>query len=354
MKSVLVETKIRINSLKKYLALLEMSSSLDTNIDKLKDRSMIQSLKEYVSLFNEFKDKRIYDYNLIIITTYGILENFIEEAIKVYLDYLCKLVPDYNMLPDKIRSSHVEYSANLIKYIRTMSKYSMVHDDEIIRNLNTCIVGKGNYQMNSIAYTYHSSNFRQQSINEIFQNIGIKNILDQTKAIEQFKKYHSDLLVLEISEIQGLPNNVIFDRLDQLAERRNWISHGCSTDDILSISRLKDELEFLETFIEAIYEVLDNSLAYYDFQYSNKMKIDNIINIFNNEILCCEISNYKLASGNNIFIYNREKDNVKLATVVSIQIDKVDVIETPIEEKLTIGMKLSKKIKDNYEFYVKL
>ena len=351
MRATFIEAKKRIDSLKKYLDLLSSIKQVQLLETTEENNVSIQQVNQLLQQLRSYRDKKNYDYNIVIITLYGILENYIEEIIIAYLACLNRVIKDYDNLPQKIKNNHLELSANLIKYIKTMNKYENISQNDVIKNLNSCM-NSNNYRLNYLAFTYHSSNFRQDSIREIFNNMEINDILTQVKDKESFSEYYALKEGIDEENIKDIPISALFDKVDELAKRRNEIAHGIITDDILSLDMLKDYVEYIEVIVLGIYEVVEEEFNRYEFENVNKISLGRPIKVFNNEIIGIKLQYASIRRGDWIFAYSEAHRIIQKGRVISLQIEGEEIQETPIDADIEVGIKVDFKAKENREYYI--
>lgn len=147
-------------------------------------------LKKFKKNHNKIKVKiRQYEYKLLIISVYGSIEKLFENTIKEYIEKLNKNILEFSELPLKIRENNFLFSAKLIEKMTKSSKYTnVIEKEEIIEKLYTTIKKVENYELNAIAFTDHSTNFRSNSINEFFSKVDIIQINDKIKLNKFFKE----------------------------------------------------------------------------------------------------------------------------------------------------------------------
>lgn len=339
----------KIDNLKRYIELINKMKEFDDLSES--DLKQVKVLNEFMQLSKKIKIKKIYDYNLLIITLYGVLESYIEESIKEHLEILNKTILHYKDLPEKIIDNHIAFSANLLKYIDTMGKYEHLKKSDVIKNLNSCL-SDFKYTLNYDAYTYHTSNFRYDSINEIYNNIGINGILNEVVKIDDFRNYIKNDLGADDQELEAINKKKMFDKLDDLATRRNSIAHGTISDDLLGIELISNYIEFINALIISINKVLQNKIIYYEFEFCRKEELNKPIKIINNEILCLELNYQKLKIGDKIFAYNKINENIKFGSIISMKIGDDSITETPLRDSIKVGVKVNFKAKENYDYYI--
>lgn len=342
MKSVLFEHFNRIESLKEYLKLL-------SEIKNLSNKE-ISNLILPVSSFLTFIDRRKYEYNLAIINLYGIFESFIEKIIVAYLRDYTKLFTEYALLPEKLTINHLRLSTELIS--STNSKYEHILKETIVKNLHSCMSNSRGFSLNLEAFTQHSANFRKEIISQTFANINITDMISKIKGNEKLINFLLEKNNLEKNNIKGIKcnDNLFFGDLDDLIERRNCISHGNLSDDLLSEELIILYADYIKLLINAIYDGLEYNYnyTYFDNKPSTELEFKDIIR---SEILCVFSNGLSYKQGDVIFAFNETTKQLKKLTIQNLQIDNIDFKEITSNTNNYIGILLDSKIKPNYKFY---
>lgn len=296
--------------------------------------------------------KKTFQYNAVIISLYGILEQFIEGIIVEYLNQVNRTVEKYNNLPQKIIDNHVDYSANLIQNLKWSKKYqNLTSQEEIIENLHKCL-SDVNYILNTVSFIQHQANIKHDVVIQLFGDIGIFELTNKFRSNTKF----SDFIQKKtgITDLSQISNEVLFHLLNDLADRRNNVSHGID-ENILSLNILQSTyIPFLECYFQVIYAILreETLQLYFDNHTSNFHEItpDSIIIIYDHKILCIKAENATFRVGNQI-LCKSAKGRIKLASIESIEVNKISYKEYEIVGSEDIGLQLNTKIKDNFTFY---
>lgn len=341
--------KKEVNQVKEYLKHIEIGDNiiaytiLETDNDQIK--KILNNLKEHSNSFK--RDKRIFEYKAAIISLYGLLEKYTETWIKEYLESLCRVVPDYNGIDEIIRNNHFEFSLKLISTIisRESAKYQDLIKEKVLEKLNNCIASPTNYQINTEAFVLLSGNLKHKKIVELFKliNIDLNNELVKNENLNKE-------IGLSKEKISRENKDVLYNKINDLVERRNQIAHGSETLDIFGISGLEPYIQFLEVYCQAIFEALFENFIKQESKYTFQ-KIEKIINIFNNKILAFEIENYTITVGDMLIIETKESKFFK-KPILTIRLDSQEYQELPISEKTKIAISVEHKIKDNQTFYI--
>ncbi len=343
MESIWEEYLKKINNLNLYIQKL-------IEIEELIGKNYKERLSLKVQDLNKILTKKLYDYNLIVITIYGIFEGFIEQIIKGYLKGLSTYIKDYKNIPEIIRENHIQLSADLIKDCSKYAKFSHLSREEIIANLNSCISGDPNYIINVDAFINHSSNFRKDTIRESFWNIGFANITQGICKDKKFRQYFIDFEGEEEFNLKYYTEDKFFRILKEIIERRNFIAHGNDIDDILSLSILSNYVVYIKCIMEAIYDIVSKQLMAVHFENGNKVFLGLPKKIYNHCIIGIENQNNKIFVGLSIFAKHPITNELRMGKILSIEYNGKSVDEISENENLLIGIKVDFYAKSNYEF----
>ncbi|AKG20792.1 MAE_28990/MAE_18760 family HEPN-like nuclease [Calothrix sp. 336/3] len=343
--------KKEINQVREYFKHIQyVDDILRSDVSSTENEMIKISLNNLKDHHKNFRiDKSRFEYKASIISLYGLLEKYIEIWIKEYLDSLADLITNYNDIDEKIRINHFELSLKLINNItsRESLKYKHIKKEEVIKKLNECIVNPSNYKFSTEAFVILSGNLKHKQIVKIFELVNI-NLNDKIKnnktLVEHFKNNE------EISNISNIDSDNLYNKINDLVERRNQIAHGSELDDILSISELELSIQFLENYCQAIFEILSEEYIKKESIYKYQ-KIEEIIQIFNNKILAFKIENYTVKVGD-ILIVETTEGNFYKKTILTIQLNNEPYTELKVTDKKDIAVSVEPKIKENQIFYI--
>ncbi|MEG5059866.1 MAE_28990/MAE_18760 family HEPN-like nuclease [Microcoleus sp. A2-C5] len=341
--------KAEVNQIREYLKHIQYVSDvvgyaiLEEDNEQIK--ALLNRLKEHDRSFRT--DQRIFEYKAAIISLYGLLEKYVEIWIKEYLDSLSRLVPEYNQIDKKIINNHFELSLKLINTMisRESPKYQHLTKEEVLKKLNTCIVSPTNYQINTEAFVLLSGNLKHNKIVELFTlfNIDLNGELIKNENLNQE-------IGLSYDRISRADKNILYNKINDLVERRNQMAHGSETLDSLDISELEPYIQFLEVYCQAIFETLFEKIIKQELIHTFQ-KIEKVVKIFSSKILAFEIENYTIRVGDMMIVENAEGKLYK-KPILQIQLDNIIHQELTISEKTNISVLVDPKIKDNQTFYI--
>lgn len=352
MENVLIEYRNKLSKLHKYNKRLQEIDKWAAKVE-LSEAPVIHMDTEALRTIRElFKDpsKRIYDYNLFIITLYGILEGFIEQLIKAYLVSISQRIEKYEDLPEIIKKNHLIFSADLIVNRSKMAKYTHISERTIIDKLQGCLQDNKSFELNVEAFTNHASNFRKDAIREIFHNIGIENITSNICKCKTMQNYFVRYEGIEESDLAFYNEDTYFNMLSELVERRNLIAHGSDVDDIFSLAILDNYIYYIEALLNSIYEICEKNMYTFIISHGNVHYLGKPICVYNNEIVCINSQYCVLKAGTIMFAQNETTQEIKYGKILSIQYQKNELVSTRKEESIDVGIKVTFYAKENWTY----
>ncbi len=297
--------KKEVNQIREYLKHIQYVndvvgySILEEDNEQIK--VLLHRLKEHDRSFRT--DQRVFEYKAAIISLYGLLEKYVETWIKEYFDSLSSLIYEYNKIDEKIRNNHFELSLKLINTIITREsvKYQHLTKEEVLRKLNNCIFHPNvNYQINTEAFVISSGNLKHNKIVDLFKLLN----LDLNSELIKNDSLNKEIGLVS-NQIANTEKDILYNKINDLVERRNQIAHGSETLDILGLSGLEPYIQFLEVYCQAIFETLVENIIKQESIHTFQ-KIEKVVKIFNSKILAFEIDNYTLKVGDMVIIETAE------------------------------------------------
>ena len=290
--------------------------------------------------------RKIQTYVSGIILLYGLFEQYIEEMLIAYLEEIDATISSFDDMPKKIRENHTNLSAQLL-INRDLDKYcDRCNEKDIIQRMHSCMHG-GSFRLNSLAYTDHKSNFRIDPLNSFFELAGISGMSALIMKTAVFQKYGSQKFPNQ--RIDNLPNNIVFEDLNDLAWRRNVVAHGWP-DDTLSNEMMKERAKFIRILGECIYEALRQNLLTHIIKHQC-YTLPRPISVFNNSIVCFHLEEGSFVKGSQI-IASRTGGYLE-GKILSIEIDHVQYDKVAAPPAVDVALLLNFKAKDNYQYFMR-
>lgn len=310
-----------------------------------------QHIKELQDHFRTKNNKARYDYNTVIISLYGYLERFIEDLISEYLSLISLHVPTFAELPVSIQGKHLPLSLELARRADYQRFAGSVRIPDIVARLHTCFHTPDQYQLNHQAFAQHTANFRQSVVVSTFSQLGIGDIgpaLRQAEPFWTFLKEEDPERDVETYLTGG--DDLVFARVNDLADRRNDVAHGTPVDDILSRDLLRSYVAFVEAYASGL------ALVVYERALPCLLKsavaLGTPIRVIDNRIVCVNLPVGKLTVGDTLIAKTQDTSRpFKGGPIKEIGQNGVQVNTIDGGPDVQIGMRVEFGAKDNHEFY---
>jgi len=312
---------------------------------KTKEELVINELSNTLKSFKI--SKRQFNYNSIIISLYGSFERFIENCLISYVDELNILIKAYKDLPDSITKQHFILSLSLLNKIEQPRYNGPLRKEDIIRNLHTCVNTLNDYQLNKDAFTQHTANFRLGVIDEVFSQIGVNQISQKILKISSFSDFiHENLGLGDNSELNI---NECFQILNDLAEYRNYVAHGV-TSELIENNILREYLIFFKHYSFSLIEVLNSNLLHRELEEKGK-ELGEITDVYQNgKVICFMTKNKSLKIGDNIL--GKNADKIVKASIKKIKLDGDEIEMIDNNNNYEIGIEIDSQMKKNFKLYL--
>lgn len=346
MQVTLLAFRQNLEDLTHYLRTLEMESELLAKKITSNPPSDVEgALRELKNHLSRSTTKRRFDYNSVIVSLYGFLEQYIESLLRAYAEAINTTIPKYELLPEQIRKQHIELSYTLIKRIEQTRYKTSISIPQIIANLHSCMSNSPSYKINSDAFAYHSANFRMEIINQSFANLGITNVPDKVKGSQIFKDYLTE--IEPEREVSSVTNQEAFSMLNDLADRRNDVAHGIDSD-ILSNNILLDYIKFFQIYGSALYHVVRRETLPYVAKHQ-AIELGSAIMVVNNNVVCLSLNNVRIKIGD-VLLAKTPDGTYYDGEIQEIQIDRVPYSEVPPSPSVNVGIRVPFSAKQNQMF----
>lgn len=357
-------------------------SVLDYTVNKLHLFESVSSANEpkldgLVELFK--KNGRVeyaeFIYNGCIVSMYGALERLVEDLLEECIDKTNAIVSSYDDLSNSIRKNHTTFSFDLASKInrdRNLDDTQKIKKQkEIIENLQSCFTGKS-YTLNKRAFSSHTANFRFDIIRESFSNVGISDVFFKIVNCSELRTQLMAEIGLNHSEYVGDQqlNAELKSKLDDLAFKRNEISHGSKPDSYLNYELLLQLSKFIQLFGQALKDccldyLLNLETTSIDLTSAYYIKVSNPKIFTKQKVIGLQVSNIEKLIGKNInknvdvyLVNSRSTSDKKIkASISSIVINDnfVDshTISAPFSMCISLNIELRQSF-DKRDVYIKL
>lgn len=190
--------------------------------------------------------RKTFDYASIVISLYGLIEDYVETLVEDCAREIEQLASAYVSLPETVRRRHEELSLKLAEHVTHKSYDGPLTFEGIVESLHECLAGAAPFRLNREAFSLHTVNVREDLIRTLFANLGL------TGVAQIFSTHHEVTTLLY--DFDKRPAKDAFFYIDDLADRRNVIAHGERPQDVLSTSALPEYFRAVRVFGQVLFE----------------------------------------------------------------------------------------------------
>jgi hypothetical protein len=311
-----------------------------------------QQIKELQEHFRTKNNKARYDYNTIIISLYGYLERFIEDLVGEYLALIASRVPTFAELPLPIQEKHLSLSLELARKADYQRYAGSVRVDDIVAKLHACFSTPEKYQLNDQAFALHTANFRHSVVAATFALSGIADIGKSLKQTEPFVAFlREEDPERDVRIYLGGEDDIVFARLNDLANRRNDVAHGTPVDEILSRELLRSYIDFIAAYSTSLALVVhERSLP---FMLKHAISLGAPITVINNRIVCVNLPAGQIDVGDMLIAKTQESSRpFRGGPIKEIEQNHIQLKTVNGGPGVQVGMLVDFGAKKNQQFYL--
>ncbi|UWZ85265.1 HEPN domain-containing protein [Occallatibacter riparius] len=309
-------------------------------------------LKTIQEHFRARNNKARYEYNTVIVSLYGYLERFIEELIGEYLRGVSSNVATFAELPPIVQTNHLPLSLELARKVDYQRYAGMVRVEDVVARLHMCFSSPDKYQLNVEAFSQHTANFRHGIVTATFAQSGVSELGPALRRADAFKNFlATENPERDLDTYLAGNDEIVFARLDDLANRRNDVAHGTPTDDYLSHDLLRELIDFVDAYTTSLGEIIyERALP---FMARRASPLGAAITVIDHRIVCVNLPAGKVSVGDILIAKTQDGSRpFKGGPIKEIQRDHVPTHSIDGGPGVQIGILVDFGAKDNHEFYV--
>lgn len=285
------------------------------------------------------------NYSGVLISIYGLFEEFVESVIEEYISFLNKKCNRFDEFPEAIQKNHESHTLRLL-LARTLPKYeSRLNLSLIYENLKAIADNSLKVKVNKESFSFHNANLKRSTLNELFSSVGVPSILDEFSSIGSYQKSVS---------ATAFSSEDILSWLDDNSERRNQVAHSFSNiDDVLNESLLKQRLEALKIVCESINKILIKKCLSKVLD-KKTMKLKDVEAVHNCSIVCFYLNINEVKEGDYLISENG-KGKFEFSEIQEVRVNdaKVDSVNLDSSaDKIGVSVKVNHKVKLSNSFYI--
>ena len=205
-------------------------------------------VREYLTI------RRRFDYAAFVVALYTSFEKFAENLAAAYARLSAQRT-QYSSLPPGLTKKHMMRSAEILARGRLgEGRYHGVSEIDLVKNLFDCLSGASPYALNDVAVVAHDVNLRFDELGKLFAAVGIENVCERTRHADAILDWYCVSNGLTQPPQAGVRREVLQQRLDDLVERRNQVTHrGGNPDELLGANAMTELVDFIEALANSIF-----------------------------------------------------------------------------------------------------
>jgi hypothetical protein len=344
------EFRQRLSELRSYIRGLESSArllSLDSG--SIEPSYLDLSLRAVQAAMPSLAARRRIEYTSSIISLYGAVEQFIEQMLRGLARHVNSVYERYSSIPDNVRSHHLLMSAHLLTRLDDGRYKNIITPLQVVQSLERCLADAPGYSLNEFAFSHHSANYRIDTIESAFANLGCQSLSTRLRACSPFAD-HLMKLFPEDNIAQKRPTE-IFAIVSDLAERRNAVAHGMVLQ-TLSSEIIVSYIEYFEALSAALFAVVkDEATQMVADQVGIRLGVP--IAVHDNRIVCFTLDGVPVRSGDVLIARTGDRPIVNVSAVIEeIQVNHVTVEAVEVGPPQHVALRIGERVKDNHEFFI--
>ncbi|MET4053160.1 hypothetical protein ABID81_002535 [Frigoribacterium sp. PvP054] len=273
-------------------------------------------------------DLRKLFYGGIVVQLYGAFEQFAESLVIDAVGRICEACPTYADIPTIILSHHTTLTLDILQAMAAGRYHGVLQEHELAAGLHHAVSRGSPVKLNTGVFGRHTANFKWEVLVAHYARVGIP--INQVGDDPEF-------IAMSDDRFSGAGNP--FEVLNDLAHRRNEISHGWEPDEILSESLVRDYIDFMDVLASAMLRVsIKHVISLVVLHVGDPLGKPDII--YDKTVACYYSLPFSIAVGGLVAISN--DIGTEVGTVLSIQKENVDYEQAHTGE--TVGIRVSKSI----------
>lgn len=276
-------------------------------------------------------DWRVLEHTLTITHLYALFEQFFEETVAEWVDFLAANFP-FHQLPSKVRSS---YQAGFAKVIGKLPspRFPTFTANNLVNDFHEALSGKDPYRLEPTLITYRSNNLRWSEICEIFGRCNVSSLNDWASANDRVSNH--------IGDVHNKVAEQVESRLANFVQHRNDCSHGLATpDEILGHEDLLEMIEFITAVADSLSQLISWKRVEALLENGRAKRIGSANEVFERaEAVVAQVSNSSISLGQKL--YWKKGGNFGTTEIASLQVNDKDVKTIDTTDPVELGLKLT-------------
>jgi hypothetical protein len=207
-------------------------------------------VREYLTI------RRRFDYAAFVVALYASFEKFSESLVASYAR-LAAFRSKYAELPASLTRKHMAKSADLLARGRLgEGRYVGTREIDVVKNLLDCLSGTSPYSLNEHAVVAHDYNLRSEELSKLFASVGIDHVCDRSRHADALVDWFRMASGIDQTVLDDVPATTVKQRLDDLVERRNQVTHGGESPlELLGTTEMTNLVDFVEALATSVFSL---------------------------------------------------------------------------------------------------
>lgn len=254
MADPLGELNARVAELRANLGFVALAATLRPRIG---EAIQWQAGGEVLRLVQEFMNAKSMRtegvYGGLFVALMASFERYLRMLIVHSVETQAAAAETYDDLPDELAARNLVLTGRVLANIDAPREYVTVNIEALISNLASCKKGAGTFRLNAQAFSMTVTGAGPTVVEDALRTVGVKEWWDDVGE----NKTLAGLLGTKGPRQTGLRAR---DRLRELCRWRNHLAHGGDEEISLSEARLRDAIDFVQSFAEALFGTVQKRL----------------------------------------------------------------------------------------------
>lgn len=279
---------------------------------------------------------KVYSTASTVTRLYSILEGFIASAIADYLDHVSN-EKEFDSLSDKFKEHYRVGFSNVLKKTHHEAYKSLSHRD-LVNWYHEALSNKFPFQFIPQAFTATDTNYRLNTIENIFAKIQLKDFKSWISKSEEIKNLYSE----GSSIIEQLESE-----LHEFVKQRNDASHSFDVD-ITGPTVLNRYCELIDALVDSLAKFLRKETLSILIENGKYIEIGSITEVFHRQDSCVFNLLPKMKISKEDTVYILTSNNCYRDAAKSLQIEGHKTTSIKSKDKIIeVGIKLNSLPKKN-------
>jgi hypothetical protein len=275
---------------------------------------------------------QVYDHSAALLRLYAVYSVFLEELVKDYLTVLPELYETYDQLPEPVLKQHRTGFAQIMLRIGDAGPYRHLKESEIVLQLSKGISGERPYTLVKDAFFIDRQNYRSDALARLIGNLAVENVCARLAKHPSMKGFLSE----------KIGNATTFEsELNNFVKLRNEAAHT-PVEEIIASNQFLTMADFVLLTCEILTEILSREVLICAASRRQGTQIGIVDHTYRaGRVAILKMAPATVKVGDDIALVRADK--VRVAKVISIQVNDVSQTSFTAVEGEEVGLGLDQK-----------